>query len=56
LADENLPRQIVEQLRGLGHDVTWAAELCPGMDDADWLTIAHREQRILITDAKDFGE
>lgn len=56
LADENLPRQIVEQLRALTLDVVWAAEMTPGIDDADWLTIGRREKRILLTDDKDFGE
>jgi predicted nuclease of predicted toxin-antitoxin system len=50
------PAQFVEQLRSPGHDVVYAAELKPGLDDDSWLAIARTDERILITDDKDFGE
>ncbi|HZZ42759.1 MAG TPA: DUF5615 family PIN-like protein [Tepidisphaeraceae bacterium] len=56
LADENISRQIVEQLRRLGHQVLWASESAAGADDSDWLETGEREGRLLITDDKDFGE
>ena len=53
LADENVPRPIVERLRRDGFAI---AETNPGAVDADIL--AHAEQRdlLLITQDHDFGE
>ena len=56
LANENIAGGAVEQLRHLGHDVIWAAEFAAGADDANLLTRAMSEQRILVTKDKDFGE
>jgi predicted nuclease of predicted toxin-antitoxin system len=56
LANENIAAGAVEQLRRLGHDVTCAAELAAGADDADLLTRALSERRVLVTKDKDFGE
>ncbi len=56
LADENIPSHLVRQLRGLGHDVRYAAELEPGLNDEEWLDAARHDDRTLITDDKDFGE
>lgn len=43
-------------LAGLGHDVRAASEVAPGASDEDLLALAYNEQRVLITDDKDFGE
>jgi predicted nuclease of predicted toxin-antitoxin system len=56
LANENLPRQAVRALREAGHDVQWIHEDSPGVDDQTVLARAQRENRILITFDKDFGE
>jgi hypothetical protein len=56
LADENMPRQVVEALRAVGMDVTWVRTLAPGLDDRGVLTLAAREARVLLTFDKDFGE
>jgi predicted nuclease of predicted toxin-antitoxin system len=56
LADENFPRAAVSALEALGHDVTWIRIVAPGANDADVLAIAARENRILLTFDKDFGE
>jgi len=55
-ADENIAVQIVNQLRELGHDVLYPPEIAQSADDNVWLEQARREERILITDDKDFGE
>ena len=46
----------VRQLADLGHDVIWSGmwETDPG--DQEILRIAHQEQRVLVTQDKDFGE
>ena len=55
-ADENVAKVIVYWLRATGHDVLYAAESVPGAPDAKWLAQAEREQRIVLTADKDFGE
>jgi predicted nuclease of predicted toxin-antitoxin system len=57
LLDESADFPLAAFLRTLGHDVTTIAHDYPyGLKDADVLAIAHREQRILITNDRDFGE
>ena len=56
LADECIDRQIVERLRGDGHDVVYIAELAPGISDEVVLTQANERHAILLTADKDFGE
>jgi predicted nuclease of predicted toxin-antitoxin system len=56
LADENIHADVVEWLRSAGHDVLYAAEVFSGDPDEILLEIARREERILVTDDKDFGE
>ncbi len=56
LADENVSRLVVERLRGAGFDVMSIAETRSGTSDADILKTADREDRILITEDRDFGE
>lgn len=56
LCNENIPRILVEALRGHGHDVVWIREASPGVADADVLALAVRERRICLTFDKDFGE
>jgi predicted nuclease of predicted toxin-antitoxin system len=56
LVDANIAVQIVQQLRAAGHDVLYAAEQTEGIADTQWLALANRDGRILITDDKDFGE
>ena len=55
-ADENVARAIVQWIRGLGHDVLYAAEAGPGEVDSAWLAKAQAEERLVITADKDFGE
>jgi predicted nuclease of predicted toxin-antitoxin system len=56
LADENFPGSAVTALRAAGHDVVWIKLVAPGSSDHDVLAQASREQRILLTFDKDFGE
>ncbi len=56
LADENFPGAAVIALRTAGHDVVWVGAVAPGTSDHDVLAWAAREQRILLTFDKDFGE
>jgi predicted nuclease of predicted toxin-antitoxin system len=56
LADENFPGGAVAVLRASGHDVVWIRTEAPGSSDQEVLARASREQRVLLTFDKDFGE
>jgi predicted nuclease of predicted toxin-antitoxin system len=56
LADENFPGAAVTVLEAAGHDVVWVRMAAPGATDPDVLAWAAREERILLTFDKDFGE
>jgi predicted nuclease of predicted toxin-antitoxin system len=56
LADESVDGPIVQGLRAAGHEVTYVAELAPGLVDEDVLALAGQAHAVLITSDKDFGE
>jgi predicted nuclease of predicted toxin-antitoxin system len=56
LANENFPGDAVLALTERGHDVAWVRSDAPGSSDRQVIARAQREQRILITFDKDFGE
>lgn len=57
LLDESAEFRIAAFLKGEGHDVTTIAHDYAGsLTDQEVLTIASSEQRILITNDRDFGE
>lgn len=56
LADENVDRPIVEQLRQSGYQVWYIAEMEPGIPDDSILDLANQEKALLLTADKDFGE
>ena len=56
LADEGVDGQIVSRLREDGHDVLYVAENIAGTTDEEILELANRDERILMTRDKDFGE
>ena len=56
LANENFPGDAVTKLRTAGHDVVWVRATAPGSSDEEVVTWAVREERILLTFDKDFGE
>ena len=56
LADENMKRQSVAELRAADHDVHWAYEIYRGTPDANLLEVASADARLLITYDNDYGE
>ena len=56
LADESCDFAVVRALRSAGHDVVAVSEFSPGAEDAQILHLASQQQRIVITEDKDFGQ
>lgn len=56
MVDECCPAAVVGALRAAGHDVVSMAETAPSTTDAQVLELARHDDRILITEDKDFGE
>ena len=56
LADVNIEKLIVDELKTLGYDTIWIADENPYLDDMNIFKIAQKENRILLTNDKDFGE
>ncbi len=56
LVDECVDAGLVSRLRATGHDVVYMAEIAPAASDAEVLTRAQIEGRVLLTEDKDFGD
>ena len=56
LADESCDFGVVRALRDNGHDVLAVCEFAKRLEDADVIDLSVREDRILITEDKDFGQ
>jgi predicted nuclease of predicted toxin-antitoxin system len=56
LADECCDALLGEGLRRDGHDVLYVKEIGPGAADDTVLQMAADQQRVLLTEDKDFGE
>ena len=56
LANENFPLRSVRILEEHGHDVTAVARVAPGAKDREVLMWASREQRLILTFDRDYGE
>lgn len=56
LVDECTGVDVVRALRDAGYDVLAVSESMPGADDAEILARAVAEERIVVTNDKDFGE
>jgi predicted nuclease of predicted toxin-antitoxin system len=56
LADENCDFAVVRALRENGHNVLAVCEFARRLDDSDVVDLAMREERILMTEDKDFGQ
>ena len=56
LANENFPGAAIKALEAAGHDVVWVRIAAPGATDPDVLAWPVREERLLLTFDKDFGE
>jgi len=56
LADECCDTGLVASLREDGHDVLYVLERKPGVSDDEILFEGYNEERIIVTEDKDFGE
>jgi predicted nuclease of predicted toxin-antitoxin system len=56
LADECVDAGLVAWLRAAGQDVVYMAEIAPAESDDTVITRAQRENRLLLTEDKDFGD
>ena len=56
LADESCDFNLVRALRKAGHDVTAVCEISPRAGDIEVIELAVREERVLLTEDKDFGQ
>jgi predicted nuclease of predicted toxin-antitoxin system len=56
VCDEGVDRSIVAALRAEGHDVSYVAELRPGIPDDEVLALAEADEAVVVTTDKDFGE
>jgi predicted nuclease of predicted toxin-antitoxin system len=56
LADESCPGPVIRALLDAGHDVVAISEVAAGAADEQVLERALNENRVLITEDKDFGE
>ena len=56
LVDECLDAGLVARLREDGHDVIYAAEIAPAASDVALLDLARTQERLLLTEDKDFGD
>jgi predicted nuclease of predicted toxin-antitoxin system len=56
IVDESAGIAVVESLRQSGHDVLAVAETMRQAGDPDILALALNQDRILVTNDKDFGE
>jgi predicted nuclease of predicted toxin-antitoxin system len=56
VADECCDVPVVEGLRSDGHDVVSIREVSAGTDDETVLRVSAEQERILLTEDKDFGE
>jgi predicted nuclease of predicted toxin-antitoxin system len=56
LADESCDFGVVRALRENGYDVLAVCEVAKRLEDSDVIELSAREDRILITEDKDFGQ
>lgn len=56
LADENVPRSVIEGLRTAGFEIASVRDIDPGIADDDVITLAQSNQQVLVTEDRDFGE
>lgn len=56
IADECISAKLVAALRADGHDVVYIAESLPSAKDRSVLDLAIAENRLLLTEDRDFGE
>ena len=56
IVNENITRTVIQELRRRGHDELSVKESMRGADDQAILHRAEDEQRLVVTQDKDFGE
>lgn len=56
LLNENIPRSAVEWLSNEGHDTVWVTRVSPGLSDTEVLALAVRDQRVVVTMDRDYGD
>jgi predicted nuclease of predicted toxin-antitoxin system len=56
LIDECVDARLAAVLRESGHDVVYMSEVAPRAADSAVMDRAHRENRLLLTEDKDFGD
>lgn len=56
LANENIPLNALNTLKNIGIDIISIKDFLPGAKDEEVLNFALKEDRIIITFDKDFGE
>lgn len=56
LIDECVDADLAALLRAFGHDVIYMAEFAPRTADTEVMNHADREDRLLLTEDKDFGD
>jgi predicted nuclease of predicted toxin-antitoxin system len=56
LVDECVDAALVSSLRAACHDVSYISEIASGLTDEDALRLAQEQQRVFLTEDKDFGE
>ena len=56
LIDESVEYSLVITLRKLGYNVSSVSEESPSLEDRDVIGLAYSEERVIITNDKDFGE
>jgi predicted nuclease of predicted toxin-antitoxin system len=56
LADECVAAPHVASLRAQDQDVLYVAESVPGLSDREVIALAQQQNRILLTEDKDFGD
>ncbi len=55
LADESFDFRLMRALQTRGHDVITVSDHAPGADDATVMRLAASQNRVLLTEDKDFG-
>jgi predicted nuclease of predicted toxin-antitoxin system len=56
LADENIPRRVVDLISEKGYDVLWIKKIAPKSSDDRILSMAEADGRIILTFDRDFGQ
>jgi len=56
LANENFPLRRIELLKNAGHNVASVIQETPGAKDLDILRRAYKENRVVLTFDRDYGE